>query len=105
MCHARYPFEVGDVELGIPYGLGVDCLRFRRYCLLQRFKIVRFNKLYNHTEARKSVMEKVISTSVEVIHGYDLIPRLGDVEERHCRRGLSARNRERTYPAVHGCNP
>ena len=59
--------EVRDVQLGVPDGLSINCLGFRRNCLLERFGFCRVDKYYVSSEFREGVVEELIRATIEIV--------------------------------------
>ena len=74
---AGQSFNVGDVELGIAQGLGVESPGFLVDGRPQAVKVVGIDKAYVDAEPRQGVVEEVVGAAIERGGGDDLVSGAG----------------------------
>ena len=88
-------FNVGNVELGIAQGFGVDGPGFRVDGCPQAVKVVGIDKAHGDAEARQGVVEEVVGAAIEGGGGDDLVSGAGQGEDGQSLRGLAGGGRQR----------
>ena len=81
--------DVGNVELGIAQGLGVDGPGFRVDGSSQAVEVVGIGKAHLNAEPRQGVVEKVVGAAVERGGGDDFVAGAGQGEDGQGLGGLA----------------
>ena len=95
-------FDVGNVELGIAQGLGVDSPGFRVNGRPQAVKIVGIDKAYLDAHPRQGVVEKVVGSPIERGGGDDLVSGAGQGGDGQGFGGLSGGGCQRRRSSFEG---
>ena len=80
MGNAGQLFDVGNVELGIAQGLGVDGPGFGVDGCPQAVKVIGIDKAYVDAEAGQGVVEEVVGAAIQGGGGDDLVSGAGQGE-------------------------
>ncbi len=82
-------FHVGNVELGIAQGFGVDSPGLRVDGGAQAVKVIRIDKADGDAETRQGVVEEVVGAAVERGGGDDFVSGAGQGKDGQSLRGLA----------------